>query len=79
MQRRLGDLQHRPDVALSFVAVPFDPAHQQVRSAVCAPLIGSENRVVGVLYVDSLTSAHRFDENDLDFVIAFSGIVAVAK
>jgi adenylate cyclase len=52
--------------------------HQQVRSAVCAPLVGTENRVAGVLYVDSLTSAHRFDEDDLDFVVAFSGIVAVA-
>ena len=52
--------------------------HQQVRSAVCAPLIGTENRVAGVLYVDSLTSAHRFSEEDLDFVVAFSGIVAVA-
>jgi adenylate cyclase len=52
--------------------------HQQVRSAVCAPLIGTESRVVGVLYVDSLTSAHRFTEEDLDFVVAFSGIVAVA-
>ena len=52
--------------------------HQQVRSAVCAPLIGTENRVAGVLYVDSLTSAHRFTEDDLDFVVAFSGIVAVA-
>ena len=51
---------------------------QQVRSAVCAPLIGSESRVIGVLYVDSLTSAHRFTEDDLDFVVAFSGIVAVA-
>src|SRR5690348_17538727 len=29
-------------------------------------------------YVDSLTSAHRFTEDDLDFVVAFSGIVAVA-
>ena len=52
--------------------------HQQVRSAVCAPLIGTENRVAGVLYVDSLTSAHRFTEDDLDFVVAVSGIVAVA-
>src|SRR5215213_243765 len=52
--------------------------HQQVRSAVCAPLTGTESRVTGVLYVDSLTSAHRFTEDDLDFVVAFSGIVAVA-
>jgi adenylate cyclase len=52
--------------------------HQQVRSAVCAPLVGTENKVAGVLYVDSLTSSHRFTEDDLDFVVAFSGIVAVA-
>ena len=52
--------------------------HQQVRSAVCAPLIGTESRFTGVLYVDSLTSTHRFTEDDLDFVVAFSGIVAVA-
>ena len=52
--------------------------HQHVRSAVCAPLVGTENKVAGVLYVDSLTSAHRFTEDDLDFVVAFSGIVAVA-
>ena len=51
---------------------------QQVRSALCAPLIGSENRVLGVLYVDNFTSTHRFGEADLDFLIAFAGIAAVA-
>jgi adenylate cyclase len=44
----------------------------------CAPLIGSEERVQGVLYVDNLTSTHRFDDEDLDFLIAFAGIAAVA-
>ena len=51
---------------------------QQVRSAICVPLIGSEGRALGVLYVDSLGSAHRFDEADLDFCVAFAGIAAVA-
>lgn len=51
---------------------------QRVRSAMCAPLIGSEDRVHGVLYVDNLTSTHRFSEDDLEFLIAFSGIAAVA-
>ncbi len=51
---------------------------QQVRSAICAPLIGSENRVLGVLYVDNLTTAHRFTEDDMEFLSAFSGIAAVA-
>jgi adenylate cyclase len=51
---------------------------QQVRSAVCVPLMGSEGRALGVLYVDSVGSEHRFDEDDLDFCVAFAGIAAVA-
>jgi adenylate cyclase len=51
---------------------------QNVRSAMCAPLIGSEDTAHGVLYVDNLTSTHRFGDEDLDFLIAFSGIAAVA-
>lgn len=50
---------------------------QKVRSAMCVPLIGSENRALGVLYVDNF-SLKRFGETDLDFLIAFSGIAAVA-
>jgi adenylate cyclase len=51
---------------------------QAVRSAVCAPLIGRESRPLGVLYVDTLRAARPFTEDDLDYVVAFSGIVAVA-
>ncbi|HEX8851474.1 MAG TPA: adenylate/guanylate cyclase domain-containing protein [Gemmatimonadaceae bacterium] len=51
---------------------------QRVRSAMCGPLIGSEDRVLGVLYVDNLTTAHRFSEDDLEFLIAFAGIAGVA-
>jgi adenylate cyclase len=51
---------------------------QRVRSAICAPLIGSEDKVLGVLYVDNLTTTHRFSEEDLQFLIAFAGIAAVA-
>jgi adenylate cyclase len=51
---------------------------QQVRSAICIPLMGNEGRALGVLYVDSAGSEHRFDEDDLDFCIAFAGIAAVA-
>jgi len=51
---------------------------QQVRSAICAPLIGSENKVLGVIYVDNLTTTHRFGEEDMDFLAAFAGIAAVA-
>jgi adenylate cyclase len=48
------------------------------RSSICAPLIGSERRVLGVLYVDSLTSTHRIDDDDLEFLVAFAGIGGVA-
>ncbi|HSC31969.1 MAG TPA: adenylate/guanylate cyclase domain-containing protein [Gemmatimonadaceae bacterium] len=51
---------------------------QSVRSAMCAPLIGSEDRVHGVLYVDNLTTTQRFDDDDLDFLVAFSNLAAVA-
>ena len=51
---------------------------QQIRSAICCPLIGSEERVLGVLYVDNVTATHRFEEEDLEFLIAFASIAAVA-
>lgn len=51
---------------------------QQVRSALCAPLIGSDGAVLGVLYVDNFSLARRFGESDLDFLIAFAGIASVA-
>ena len=51
---------------------------QQVRSAICVPLMGGEDRVLGVIYVDNVSSSHRFTEDDLNFVVAFSGIAAVA-
>jgi adenylate cyclase len=49
---------------------------QQIRSALCCPLVGSEDRVLGVLYVDNVTTTHRFSEPDLDYLIAFAGIAA---
>lgn len=51
---------------------------QQIRSAICAPLVGSENRALGVIYADSVMATHRFEEADLDYLVAFSGIAAVA-
>jgi adenylate cyclase len=51
---------------------------QKVRSTMCAPLVGGEGRVLGVLYVDNLTLTHRFRESDLEFLIAFAGIAAAA-
>ena len=58
---------------------------QSVRSAMCAPLLGSRDpdsndrgEVLGLIYVDSQTSIDAFGDEDLEFLIAFSGIAAVA-
>jgi adenylate cyclase len=48
------------------------------RTSVCAPLIGGEGRSIGVLYVDSDTNRRRVDDDDLEFLVAFAGIGAVA-
>jgi adenylate cyclase len=51
---------------------------QEIRSAICASLVGGEGRALGVLYVDSLATTHRVTEDDLEFLVAFAGIAAVA-
>lgn len=48
------------------------------RTSVCAPLIGGEGRSIGVLYVDSTGAHRRVDDDDLEFLVAFAGIGAVA-
>jgi adenylate cyclase len=51
---------------------------QSVRSAMCAPLLGTDHQVQGVLYVDNQAATHQFGDEDLDFLVAFSGIGGVA-
>jgi adenylate cyclase len=51
---------------------------QRVRSALCAPLIGGAGQALGILYVDNVTTPQRFSDEDLDFLVAFSAIAAVA-
>ncbi|HEX2610761.1 MAG TPA: GAF domain-containing protein, partial [Gemmatimonadales bacterium] len=50
---------------------------QSVRSAMCSPLMASGDRVLGLLYVDSVTAANTFSDEDLQFLVAFSGLVAI--
>jgi len=50
---------------------------QQIRSAICVPLLGSEGSL-GVLYVDHAGDARDFADEDFDLCIAFAGIAAVA-
>ena len=51
---------------------------QQIRSTICCPLVGSEDRALGILYVDNVTATHRLSDEDFEFCIAFAGIAAVA-
>jgi adenylate cyclase len=51
---------------------------QSVRSAMCTPLMGSGGKVLGIIYVDNMTATNSFGDEDLEFLIAFSGIAAVA-
>jgi adenylate cyclase len=50
---------------------------QSVRSAMCSPLMAAGDRVLGLLYVDSVTAANSFSDEDLQFLVAFSGLVAI--
>ena len=51
---------------------------QSVRSAMCVPLMSSDGTVLGVMYVDNLTSNNAYSADDLDFLIGFSGVASVA-
>ncbi|MBV6520619.1 MAG: hypothetical protein MNPFHGCM_00737 [Gemmatimonadaceae bacterium] len=54
------------------------PTGATSHSAACAPMVAGEGRVLGVLYVDCATNNYRISEEDLDFLVAFAGIAAVA-
>jgi adenylate cyclase len=50
---------------------------QSVRSAMCSPLMASPDEVLGILYVDNLTAPNSFSDEDLQFLVAFSGLAAI--
>lgn len=50
---------------------------QSIRSSMCAPL-KPKDTLLGVLYVDNLTTPRLFSQDDLDFLGAFANQAAVA-
>ncbi len=50
---------------------------QSIHASMCVPL-KPHNEVLGVLYVDNLTQANRFTEEDLEFLTAFANQAAIA-
>ncbi len=71
-------------VAVLLENVPVDLAgdgtilHHKVQSALCAPLLGSQGTMLGLIYLDNLGATHSFGEEDLEFLAAFSGMAAVS-
>ena len=51
---------------------------QQVQSALCAPLLGGQGDVLGLIYLDNLGATHSFSGEDLEFLAAFASMVSVA-
>jgi len=50
---------------------------QSIRASMCAPL-KPRDQVLGVLYVDNVSVANRFTQEDLEFLTAFANQAAIA-
>jgi adenylate cyclase len=50
---------------------------QSVRSAMCSPLLDPHDEVLGLLYVDNLSTPNTFSDEDLQFLVAFAGLAAI--
>lgn len=83
--RHIVDYVREESVAALFGDARTDPRlgpaqsvlHQSICASMCAPL-KPRDEVRGVLYVDNLTTANRFTEDDLEFLSAFANQAAVA-
>jgi len=64
------DLSQDEELAQSESVLEFD-----IRSMVCAPLLGPRGKPVGIVHVDTKDGEHRFNENDLEVLV---GVAAVA-
>jgi serine phosphatase RsbU (regulator of sigma subunit) len=53
-------------------------ANIRMRSLMCAPLIGPDDRVLGVIQVDSLSMRQQFTQDDLDLLLAVASQSALA-
>jgi adenylate cyclase len=50
---------------------------QSVRSAMCSPLLDARDQILGLLYVDNQSAPGSFSDEDLQFLVAFSGLAAL--
>lgn len=49
-----------------------------IRAALCVPLLADQDRVLGVLYADSISGTKPFAEDDAALCFAFGGLAAVS-
>ncbi len=50
----------------------------RIRSMICAPLINSDDQVIGVLQVDTIDQRHRFRKEDLEVLVSVASQAAGA-
>lgn len=50
----------------------------RIRSMMCAPLVDSGNRALGVIQIDTLDQRSRFQQEDLDVLASVAGVAAIA-
>lgn len=50
----------------------------RIRSMMCAPLLDSDGKAMGVLQIDTLDQRHRFTETDLELLVSVAGQAAIA-
>jgi serine phosphatase RsbU (regulator of sigma subunit) len=53
-------------------------ADLRIRSVMCAPLIDSEGKSLGVLQVDTVDQRHRFQQDDLDVLASIAAQASIA-
>lgn len=52
--------------------------HMLNRSAMCVPLVGEKQEVLGMLYLENADRRNPYREPDLEFMTAFAGLAAMA-
>jgi adenylate cyclase len=75
MQERVAVVSHNAPADARFKGRSI--VMQSVRSAMCSPLMAQGDEVLGLLYVDNLTNSNTFTDEDLQFLVAFSGLAAI--
>jgi serine phosphatase RsbU (regulator of sigma subunit)/pSer/pThr/pTyr-binding forkhead associated (FHA) protein len=51
---------------------------QRIRSVMCAPLLGADDAVAGIVQVDSRKTLHHFGQEDLEVLVAVARLAAAA-